>query len=69
MLENNDFKFNTHTHTLTLSLSLSLCKILFRGRNVMMGYLNKLEKTKETINPDGWLHTGDLGRFDEVTHR
>ena len=54
---------------LTLSLSLSLCKILFRGRNVMMGYLNKLEKTKETINPDGWLHTGDLGRFDEVTNR
>ena len=37
-----------------------------RGRHVMRGYLNKMEKTKETIDNEGWLHSGDIGRIDEV---
>ena len=40
-------------------------ELWIRAPNIMKGYWNKPEATKETITPDGWLKTGDIAYVDE----
>ena len=40
-------------------------EIVIRGYNITPGYLNNPEATSESIDADGWLHTGDIGVMDE----
>ncbi|MFC2104057.1 AMP-binding protein [Bacteroidota bacterium] len=43
-------------------------EIMVRGENLMYGYYKNVEATEQTIDKDGWLHTGDLGIIDEENY-
>jgi acyl-CoA synthetase (AMP-forming)/AMP-acid ligase II len=38
--------------------------LVVRGYNVMRGYFNDTDASEEAVDPDGWLHTGDIGVMD-----
>jgi long-chain acyl-CoA synthetase len=40
-------------------------EVVCRGGNVFRGYLNDPEKTADALDADGWLHSGDIGVFDD----
>jgi long-chain acyl-CoA synthetase len=41
-------------------------EICLRGPQIMRGYWNRPDETAKVMLPDGWLRTGDIGRFDEL---
>lgn len=43
-------------------------ELIVSGPNIMLGYLNRPDATKECITDDGWFHTGDIGYYDEHGH-
>lgn len=40
-------------------------EICYKGDVLMKGYANNIEATREIIDKDGWLHSGDVGYYDE----
>lgn len=57
---------NTHKETLKDGSTTDVGELCAKGPNVMLGYYNRPEATAETIDADGFIHTGDLARFDNA---
>ncbi|MEX0747716.1 MAG: AMP-dependent synthetase/ligase [Rhodothermales bacterium] len=47
------------------SLTTAEGEIVVKGPNIMKGYWNDPESTRQSIDAHGWYHTGDIGRFDD----
>ncbi|BAT76720.1 hypothetical protein LR48_Vigan627s006300 [Vigna angularis] len=64
VLRNAEMKI-VHPHTGASLRRNKAGEICIRGNQIMKGYLNDEEATKNTIDKEGWLHTGDIGYIDD----
>jgi len=64
----DDFRFGSvgkPLDSVTIKINEDDGEILAKGPNVMQGYYNLPEETKQALDDEGWFHTGDVGEFDE----
>lgn len=52
---------------MALCLFVSVFQVCYRGTSQFKGYYKDEEKTRETIDGDGWVHTGDVGEWLPVS--
>ncbi len=52
-------------HDMDLKIDPETGEIAVKGPNVMQGYYNKPEETRQILREDGWLYTGDIGTLDK----
>ena len=64
-LEGNELIGKVNGNDYPTSTTTEEGEILVKGPNVMKEYWNRPEQTRSVFDPDGWYHTGDVGRFED----